>query len=192
MPRPSFASSLITARTSKASNYSLSHQECPVAGNGFEPVNGYDYPFSPHLPGSYESDKRVKSVVYSASHWTSGATSGDRVTASQGVFGRAANMMSPKPKLQVLYPRDDGKGSRDTMASRMSSKVSLLFDEDYSESTEATVQDISDTSAVMPGAMPLSPEQGIPYHSIRSMQCERRIDTIYEVESAAYSTQASM
>lgn len=181
IPRP-FALSLLTGRSSKASDYSHSQQGCPVAGNGFEPVNGYDFPFSPYLPGSFEpANSKVKSVAYGQQHWTAGAVTGDVVTASQGIIGRAANMMSPKPRLQVLSPSLDDRRNNDTRFARASNDT---FEEENSISrSEATIeQDMSGMSVIIPGAMPYSPDSSMKRMSL-CLQSRRRINTIYEGDS---------
>lgn len=120
-------------------------------------------------------------MAYSQQHWTSGAVTGDVVVASQGLIGRAANMMSPKPKLQILSPLLDVRRSNETRLDRASNDT---FDEGDSISrSEATIQqDISETSAVVPGAMPYSPTSSMNQMSL-GLQCRRRINTIYEFDS---------
>lgn len=188
LPRPSFASSLWTSRPSKLSSTSdiIAFQDLPpVAGDGFEPVNGYDYPFSPQFPGSYHSSDRVKSIAYASHHWNSGGVVGDRVTGSPGMISRAANMMSPKPKLQVLTHHRSKSGSEYLPSVHLGTHFRTKDEGDLSMGSKSVMelQDISQTSAVVPGAMPYSPsqEQGRPSMTLLS---RRRIDTIYEVDSS--------
>jgi hypothetical protein len=184
LPRPSLASSLWTSRDHKESNDVIFHQECPtVAGDGFEPVNGYDYPFSPHLPGSYNDTQRVKSVAYASRHWTSGGVLGDRVTASCGLFGRVMNMLKPKPRLQVLPQQQQGeRSSSDTMPGHFGT----YFRDDTDTNTwmnrsEMELQDISQTSAMVPVTTCSLPMENRSQRST-TMHGKRKIETIYEAD----------
>lgn len=57
------------------------------------------------------SDASVASVPYSTKHWRAGEIRGDRVARPRHSVHRAVNMLQPKPKLDVLPDRKEGKTS---------------------------------------------------------------------------------
>lgn len=177
LPRPSFASSLWSSRSCKASQGCIAHQECPpVSGDGFETINGYDYPFSPDLPGSYHAS--VKSVPYASHHWASASVVGDRVNAPKGLFSRVINMMSPKPKLQVLMHKDGRNSLERTMPGHYTIHMGEDYKREYGAQSEMELQDVSQTSAAIP--------QGFGKEDAASKVLQdraRRVDTIYEVDT---------
>jgi hypothetical protein len=76
-------------------------------------VNGYDFPFSSHLSESHDHIDRIKSVPYARHDWSAGVVEGDRVVGPSSKISRAANMMSRRPKLQVLGHRRCGSSGCD-------------------------------------------------------------------------------
>ena len=169
---PSLASSPPILSQKVLNNDIASLEEGPVAGDGFETVNGYGSPFATHLPGSYEAATRVKGIAFARKHW-SGKVVGDRVVASQSLIGRMANMMSPKPKLQVQPPHTDSQREDCHMPGHLS--VDWQGVQDEAESTQ--VLDISATSDTPPSLT--NGEDRI----WRTAQSSRRIGRICEVDS---------
>ncbi|UZJ56029.1 hypothetical protein CBS101457_005349 [Exobasidium rhododendri] len=167
---------------SNSRDIAVSQRSLHVAGDGFEAVNGYDYPLFSHYPAASRSNRRVKSVAYTSHHWTSGTIEGDRVTSTPGLISRAANMLSPKPRLQVLNHRRGRSidSSSDYSSYRQCDNAPHTEQQERDSLTSGPsleVQDISQTS-VIPGLA----EPGFQCRRSKTMQGRRGFETIYEVE----------
>lgn len=167
----------------------------PIAGNTFETVNGYDTPILFRKDGP-SRNHRTKSVIYDTQHWTAGKIDNDAVMTSQGLLSRAANIMSPRPKLQVMSPRKEHEKIKRCMPGHLSMSSDEIFDDEegYDKSFGCDIEllDISQTSATVPGdlAQQSSAAVMIGETSLQD-QSQRRMSPIYEVDTSQASSHPS-